>query len=59
METSMSPEEVLARLQQLQESGISLSKKNVKKTDPELMKNALYYFANWEHVMQRMDIETI
>ncbi|MFC5988526.1 hypothetical protein [Marinicrinis lubricantis] len=55
MEIRMGAEEVLSKIQQLQQSGEPLSKKKVKQSDPELMQNALYYFPSWEHALQNAE----
>ncbi|WP_197489756.1 hypothetical protein [Rossellomorea aquimaris] len=54
METSMSVDEVMNQIAQLMEKeGQPLRKKQVKKSNPELMKNALYYFPNWESAIEQ------
>ncbi|MGM0838088.1 MAG: hypothetical protein ACQEV7_18275 [Bacillota bacterium] len=54
METSMSVEEVMNQISKLtQKEGQPLRKKQVKKSDPELMKNALYYFPSWETAIEK------
>ncbi|MGD6833335.1 hypothetical protein ACQCT5_14280 [Sutcliffiella halmapala] len=54
METSMSVEEVMSQISKLsQKEGQPLRKKQVKKSNPELMKNALYYFPNWESAIEK------
>ncbi|MBZ5753456.1 hypothetical protein [Metabacillus rhizolycopersici] len=54
METSMSVEEVVNQISELvQREGKSLRKKQVKKSNPELMKNALYYFPSWETAIEQ------
>lgn len=53
METSMSMEEVVKQISELiEKEGEPPRKKLVKKTNPELMKNALYYFPNWENAIE-------
>ncbi|MBA4496042.1 hypothetical protein ACFO25_16725 [Paenactinomyces guangxiensis] len=52
MDVPLSMEEVLNQIKQLDDSGMSLSKKKVKQTNPELMQCALYYFPSWEHAVQ-------
>jgi len=37
----------------MQKEGQPLRKKQVKKSNPELMKNALYYFPSWEDAMEK------
>ncbi|WHY36064.1 hypothetical protein QNH44_10050 [Cytobacillus firmus] len=54
METSMSVEEVLTGISELLEKeGQQPGKKQVKKSNPELMKNALYYFPSWENAVEQ------
>ncbi|QNG61646.1 MULTISPECIES: hypothetical protein [Bacillaceae] len=54
MDTSMSVEEVKNQISGLmQKEGQSLRKKQVKKSNPELMKNALYYFPSWETALEQ------
>ena len=44
----MSVEEVVNQISELMlKEGMSLRKKQIKKSNPELMKNALYYFSSW------------
>jgi hypothetical protein len=53
METSMSIEEVVNQISELiQQEGEPPRKKQVKKSNPELMKNALYYFPSWETAIE-------
>jgi hypothetical protein len=54
MEVNMSVEEVVNQITELvQNEGQPLRKKQVKKSNPELMKNALYYFPSWEEAMEK------
>ncbi|MCQ6281057.1 hypothetical protein [Bacillus sp. EB600] len=54
METSMSVEEVMNQISELmQKEGMLLRKKQIKKSNPELMKNALYYFSSWETAIEQ------
>ncbi|MDQ0862053.1 hypothetical protein [Bacillus sp. V2I10] len=54
MDTSMSVEEVKNQISGLmQKEGQLLRKKQVKKSNPELMKNALYYFPSWETAIEQ------
>lgn len=45
-------DEVISRIRQLQSNGASVSKKQVKQTDPELMRSALFYYPSWEHALK-------
>jgi hypothetical protein len=58
METSMSAEDVLTQISQLQNNGEPLTKKSVKKTHPQLMQSALYYYPSWEHALQKSGLQT-
>jgi hypothetical protein len=53
MEVNMSSEEVLMEIQNLNASGQNLNKKLVKKTNPQLMRNALHYFPSWDSAVER------
>ncbi|WP_438448832.1 hypothetical protein [Gorillibacterium sp. sgz5001074] len=59
MEQSMSAEEVAVQIARLHGQGEALSKKSVKKSHPDLMKNALYYYPSWEHALERSGIGSI
>ncbi|MDF2684549.1 MAG: hypothetical protein K0R47_5739 [Brevibacillus sp.] len=52
MEATFDADEVINRIRTIQSNGGSVSKKQVKQTDPELMKNALFYFPSWEHALK-------
>ena len=55
MEVNMSVEEVVSQIAELvQKEGQPLRKKQVKKSHPDLMKNTLYYFPNWEDAMKKV-----
>jgi len=54
MDANMTVEEVVSKIAELmKKEGQPLKKKEIKKTNPELMKNALYYFPSWEDAMER------
>ncbi|MCR2803589.1 hypothetical protein [Paenibacillus soyae] len=55
MDSTIGADEVVRRIKQLQTSGGSVSKKQVKQNDPELMKNALFYFPSWEHALKNAE----
>lgn len=43
---------VLGQIKQLWiENGQSLTKKDVKKQHPDVMRTALYYYPSWEHAL--------
>lgn len=52
MDADMSVNDVVTQIGELQKSGKPTSKKKVKETHPQLLKNALYYFPSWEHALQ-------
>lgn len=52
----MNAEDVLTRIKQLHANGETLNKKSVKKSHPDLMQNALYYYPSWEHALQKTGI---
>ncbi len=54
MEANMSVDEVVSKIAELmKKEGQPLRKKQIKKTNPELMRNALFYFPSWEDAMER------
>lgn len=55
MENTLGPDEVLRRINKMRTAGGSLSKKYVKQHDPELMKNALFYFPSWDHALKNAE----
>ncbi|WP_409342296.1 hypothetical protein [Paenibacillus sp. MBLB4367] len=56
MDISMGADEVVSRIKQLQSNGGSISKKQVKQSDPELMKSALFYYPSWEHAIKNAEL---
>jgi hypothetical protein len=52
MEATMSLEEVVDQIRQLEARGKPLTKKKVKQSYPELLQNALYYYPSWEHAVK-------
>lgn len=55
VEATLAIEDVKSQIQQLKSAGEPLSKKKIKQTYPELMKNALFYFPSWEHAIQSIE----
>jgi hypothetical protein len=53
----MSADEVMSQIKQLHNDGEPLSKKKVKKSYPDLMQSALYYYPSWEHAIQETGLE--
>ena len=51
----MGADEVISRIRQLQSTGGPVSKKQVKQSDPELMRSALFYFPSWEHAVKNAE----
>lgn len=56
MEIPLEADEVLSRIKQLQTDGNSISKKQVKQSDPDLMRSALFFFPSWEHALKNADL---
>ncbi|MDQ0192812.1 hypothetical protein [Paenibacillus wynnii] len=56
MEITLGADEVISRIKQLQLNGETISKKQVKQNDPELMRNALFYFPSWDHALKNAEI---
>lgn len=55
MDATLGADEVVRRIKEMQNTGGSLSKKHVKQKDPELMRNALFYFPSWEHAVKNAE----
>ncbi|WP_456275275.1 hypothetical protein [Bacillus sp. AK128] len=53
MEVNMSLDEVVVGIKRLSDLEENLSKKKVKQAHPELMRNALHYFPNWESAIKQ------
>lgn len=56
MEINMTNAEVLQQIKQLSEQGEAMNKKKLKKSHPELVRNALYYYPSWEHAIQEIGL---
>lgn len=56
MEIPLEVDEVLSRIKQLQTNGSPISKKQVKQSDPDLMRSALFFFPSWEHALKNADL---
>ncbi|MEK4293248.1 hypothetical protein [Paenibacillus sp. FSL R5-0914] len=56
MEIPLEADEVLSRIKKLQIDGSSISKKQVKQSDPDLMRSALFFFPSWEHALKNADL---
>lgn len=52
LDITLGADEVIHRIKQLQSNGEAVSKKQVKQSDPELMRSALFYFPSWEHALK-------
>lgn len=56
LEITLGADEVINRIRQLRSNGETISKKQVKQNDPELMRNALFYFPSWDHALKNAEI---
>lgn len=56
MDITLGSDEVISRIRQLQSSGGTVNKKQVKQQDPELMRSALHYFPSWEHAVKNANL---
>ena len=55
MDVTLGAEEVIERIRKLQSNGETVGKKQVKQSDPELMRNALFYFPSWDHALKNAE----
>ncbi len=53
MEADMTVDEVMTGIQRLIKLEENMNKKKIKKSHPQLMKNALYYFPDWESAIKK------
>ncbi|WP_410772161.1 hypothetical protein [Fontibacillus sp. BL9] len=56
MDITLDADQVISRIKELQKNGVSVSKKQVKQSDPQLMRSALFYFPSWEHALKNAEI---
>lgn len=59
MELNMTADEVVRNIVQLHSQGSTMNKKHVKKSHPDLMKNALYFYPSWEHALEKSGVEIV
>ncbi len=57
IEAHMNADDVIDQIRRLHQNGESLNKKSIKKSHPELMQNALYYYPSWDHALQKTGIQ--
>ena len=57
MEMSLTAEQVLEKIRSMHQNGAIMTKRQVKKTDPELLRHASYYYPSWEHACRETGIE--
>lgn len=55
LDITLGADEVIHRIKQLQSNGEAIGKKQVKQSDPELMRSALFYFPSWEHALKNAE----
>lgn len=58
MENSLSSDQVISQIQNIHDNGQSLAKKSIKKQNPELMRNALYYYPSWDSAIKAAGIDS-
>jgi hypothetical protein len=56
VEAQYDPKQVLTQIQQLNHDGVSLNKKKVKQSHPELMSSALYYYPSWQSAIEESGV---
>jgi hypothetical protein len=56
LDVTLGADEVINRIKALKASGAPLGKKQIKERDPELLRNALFYFPSWDHALRNADI---
>jgi hypothetical protein len=56
LEVSLTQDEVITQIKQLESNGQSMRKKQIKQTHPDLMRSALHYFPSWQHAIEESEI---
>jgi len=56
MDVPLTSKEVITQIQQLQNEGNSLRKKEIKKLYPDLMRSALHYYPSWQHAIEESNV---
>ncbi|MFP3125803.1 hypothetical protein OH784_24320 [Ectobacillus funiculus] len=56
MDVPLTSKEVITQIQQLQNEGNSLRKKEIKKLYPDLMRSALYYYPSWQQAIEESNV---
>ncbi|BCJ86777.1 hypothetical protein [Effusibacillus dendaii] len=57
MEISLTADQVRERILKMHQNGANMTKRHIKKTDPELLRHASYYYPSWEHACKETGIE--
>ena len=55
MEADMTALDVIEEIKRLRRNGNPLTKKKIKESHPQLIRNALYYFPSWDHAVQQAE----
>jgi hypothetical protein len=54
---NLTAEQVQQKIRQMHQTGANMTKRFVKKADPELLRHASYYYPSWEHACKETGIE--
>lgn len=56
MELQFTSDQVLQKIKSMYLSGENMAKRYVKKSDPELLRHAAYYYPSWEHACKEVGV---
>ena len=56
MDVPLTSKEVITQIQQLQNEGNSLRKKEIKQLYPDLMRSALHYYPSWQQAIEESNV---
>ena len=56
MDVLLTSKEVITQIQNLNNEGKSLKKKEVKQLYPDLMRSALYFYPSWQHALEESKV---
>jgi len=56
LDVLLTSKEVITQIQNLNNEGKSLKKKEVKQLYPDLMRSALYFYPSWQHALEESKV---
>lgn len=56
MELKLTSDQVLQKIENMHKSGENMAKRHVKKSNPDLLRHASYYYPSWEHACKEIGV---